>query len=192
MQCRSGRGLRYSEERLGICPIATFKFSCPTILMKPIVYLESSVISYLTSRPNRDVVVAGRQATTLDWWENHRHRFDLRISILVEEEISRGDAKAAQLRLAAVADLPILVISDEATRIADLLLAKGAVPIGSEEDALHIGIAAAQGADFLLTWNFKHINNAETKAAIVRLVESCGYACPQLCAPEELGGSADD
>jgi hypothetical protein len=74
----------------------------------------------------------------------------------------------------------------------DLLLAKGAVPPGSEEDALHIGIAAAQGADFLLTWNFKHINNAETKAAIIRLVESCGYICPQLCSPEELGGMSDD
>jgi len=111
---------------------------------------------------------------------------------LVEEEISRGDTKAAQLRLETIADIPSLIISDEATRIADLLLAKGAVPVGSEEDALHIGIAAAQGVDFLLTWNFKHINNAETKTAITRLVESCGYACPQLCSPEELGGMSDD
>lgn len=162
------------------------------VLMKPIVYLESSVISYLTSRLNRDVVIAGRQAITLDWWENHRHRFELRISILVEEEISRGDATAARLRLETVADIPRLIISEEATRIADLLLARGSVPMGSEEDALHIGIAAAQGADFLLTWNFKHINNAETKAVITRLVESCGYVCPQLCSPEELGGMSDD
>jgi hypothetical protein len=160
--------------------------------MKPIVYLESSVISYLTSRPNLDVVIAGRQAITLDWWDNHRHRFELRISILVEEEISKGDAKAAQLRLETVADIPRLTISDEATRIADLLLAKGVVPVGSEEDALHIGIAAAQGVDFLLTWNFKHINNTEIKALITRLVESCGFSCPQLCSPEELGGMSDD
>ncbi|MFZ1643279.1 MAG: type II toxin-antitoxin system VapC family toxin [Candidatus Contendobacter sp.] len=160
--------------------------------MKPIVYLESSVISYLTSRPNRDIIIAGRQATTLDWWENQRQRFELRISILVEEEISKGDPKAAKLRLETVADISSLTISDEATRIADLLLAKGAVPIGSEEDALHIGIAAAQGTDFLLTWNFKHINNAETKEAIIKLVESCGYKCPQLCSPEELGGMSDD
>jgi hypothetical protein len=91
-----------------------------------------------------------------------------------------------------IADIPSLAISDEATRIAILLLTKGAVPQGSEEDALHIGISAAQGVDFLLTWNFKHINNAETKAAIVRLVESCGFTCPQLCSPEELGGMNDD
>jgi hypothetical protein len=160
--------------------------------MKQMVYIESSVISYLTSRPSRDVIIAARQAITLDWWENHSHRFDLCISILVEEEIGKGDAKAAQLRLEIVADISSLAISDEATSIANLLLAKSAVPKGSEEDALHIGIAAAQGVDFLLTWNFKHINNAETKNAIVRLVESCGYTCPQLCSPEELGGMAND
>ncbi|NTW88682.1 MAG: type II toxin-antitoxin system VapC family toxin [Desulfobulbaceae bacterium] len=160
--------------------------------MKQTVYVESSVISYLTSRPNRDVIIAGRQSVTLDWWENQRHRFELRISVLVEEEISKGDSSAAQQRLDKVTEIQSLLISDEAVRIADLLLAEKAVPRGSEEDALHIGIAAAQGADFLLTWNFKHINNAEKKAAITRLIESAGYACPQLCSPEELGGMQDD
>ena len=160
--------------------------------MKPTVYVESSVISYLTSRPNRDVIIAGRQSVTLDWWENQRHRFELRISVLVEEEISKGDSSAAQQRLDKVAEIQSLLISDEAVRIADLLLGEKAVPKGSEEDALHIGIATAQGADFLLTWNFKHINNAEKKAAITRLIESAGYACPQLCSPEELGGMQDD
>ena len=160
--------------------------------MKQTVYIESSVISYLTSRLHRDVIIAGRQAITLDWWENQRNRFELRISVLVEEEISKGDSTAAQQRLEKVTEIQSLSISDEATRIAALLLAEKAVPKGSEEDALHIGIAAAQGADFLLTWNFKHINNAETKAAITRLVESAGYACPQLCSPEELGGMSDD
>jgi len=96
--------------------------------MKPTVYLESSVISYLASRPNRDIVIAGRQAITHDWWENHRHRFELRISILVEEEIGRGDPSAAQLRLERVADTSSLSISDEANRIANLLLANGAGP----------------------------------------------------------------
>ena len=156
------------------------------------VYIESSVISYLTSRPSRDIVIAGRQAITLDWWENHRQRFDLRISVLVEEEISKGDMDAANLRLNIVSEIPSLSISDEATKIAELLLLKGAVPKGSEEDALHIAIASAQGADYLLTWNFKHINNAETRTAIIELVESCGYICPQLCSPEELGGTSND
>ena len=160
--------------------------------MPDTVYIESSVISYLTSRPSRDIVIAGRQAITLDWWENHRQRFDLRISVLVEEEISKGDVNAANLRLNKVSEIPSLSISDEATKIAELLILKGAIPKGSEEDALHIAIASAQGADYLLTWNFKHINNAETRIAIIDLVESCGYICPQLCSPEELGGTSND
>lgn len=160
--------------------------------MKATVYIESSFISYLASRPSRDVVIAGRQAISHDWWENHRNRFELRISILVEEEISRGDSLASKLRIDKIADIPSLTISDEATKIAELLLSQSAIPKGSEEDALHIGIAAAQGADYLLTWNFKHINNAETKTAIIQVVESCGYICPQLCSPEELGGISND
>lgn len=156
--------------------------------MKATVYIESSVISYLTSRPSRDVVIAGRQAVTLEWWNSHRDRFELRISILVEEEISRGDPAVAQQRIDAVAEIASLSISDEAVEIAEALVSHGAVPRGSEEDALHIGIAAAQGADYLLTWNFKHINNAETKTRITKTVESFGYVCPQLCSPEELGG----
>ena len=156
--------------------------------MKPTIYIESSVISYLASRPSRDVIIAGRQAISHDWWEIHRHRFDLRISVLVEEEISKGDPEAAKYRIEIISGIPSLLISDESVKIADLLIKKGAIPKGSEEDALHIGIATAQGADYLLTWNFKHINNAETKMLIVEIVESFGYKCPLLCSPEELGG----
>lgn len=160
--------------------------------MKPSVYIESSIVSYLASRPSRDVIVAARQAITHDWWSNHKHRFDLRISALVEKEISRGDAVAADRRSSWVTNLASFGISDQAVELAGQLLSCGAVPAGSEEDALHIAIAAAQGADFLLTWNFRHINNAETKSAIADVIGSCGFVCPQICSPEELGGISDD
>ena len=79
-----------------------------------------------------------------------------------------------------------------AESLAAKLIADKAVPANSVEDALHIAIAATQGAEFLLTWNFKHINNAETKVLIARVVESSGYVCPILCSPEELGGSDEE
>ena len=91
-----------------------------------------------------------------------------------------------------MAGIPSLAISDEAIERAEALLSNGVIPKGSENDALHVGIAAAQGADFLLTWNFRHINNAEMKSAIARVVESLGFECPQICSPEELGGESDD
>jgi hypothetical protein len=160
--------------------------------VKPVVYIETSVISYLTSRPNRDVGIAGRQAVSQDWWQYERQRFALRISALVEEEISRGDSSAAARRLEFVAGVPSLAISENAVELAKSLVGKGAIPKGSEEDALHIAIAATQSVEYVLTWNFKHINNAETKRQIVRIVESFGYTCPQLCSPEELGGNFHD
>jgi hypothetical protein len=110
---------------------------------------------------------------------------------LVEEEISKGDPNAAFRRQTITATLPSLAISDTAQEIAEQLLASKTVPGNSPEDALHIGIATAGGADYLLTWNFKHINNAETKVLINNLIVEIGYYPPVLCSPEELGGSND-
>ena len=151
------------------------------------VYVESSVISYLASRPSRDLVTAARQTITLEWWEERRRQFEVYISTLVEEEISRGDSSAAKRRLAYVAEIPALEVTDQANILAKDLLRQGAVPKNSAEDALHIGIAAAMGMEYLLTWNFKHINNAETKTMIAKVIEAHGFVSPVLCSPEELG-----
>lgn len=151
------------------------------------VYIESSVISYLIARPSRDVVITARQAITETWWRERRTEFELYISALVVQEIGRGDTEAAERRLNAVDGIPLVATSLEAQSLAEDLVAQGAVPTNSEEDALHIGLAAAAGVDFLLTWNFKHINNAHTKSGIIAVVESHGYVCPMLCSPEELG-----
>ncbi|NCC62364.1 MAG: PIN domain-containing protein [Verrucomicrobiae bacterium] len=152
------------------------------------VYLESSVISYLTSRPSRDLVIAGHQASTSEWWNEARSDYEAFISPLVIEEISAGDKFAAEARLQAIADIPILEIKPEAEELAALLLSSNAVPANSDRDALHIAIAATQGVDYLLTWNFKHINNASTRALVVNTVSSFGLVCPVLCSPEELIG----
>jgi predicted nucleic acid-binding protein len=151
-----------------------------------IVYIESSVISYITARPSRDVVTSARQSITIEWWDNRRSKYDVYISELVVEEIASGDKSAAQKRLNIVKDIPNLEIKLVAKELADLLISEGAVPENSPEDALHIGLAAAHGVDYLLTWNFKHINNATKRAEIVRVIENQGYISPILCSPEEL------
>ena len=155
--------------------------------MSVTVYVESSVISYLASRPSRDLVTAARQTITLEWWEERRRQYEVYISTLVEEEISRGDSSAAKRRLAYVAEIPALEVTDQANVLAKDLLKQRAVPKNSAEDALHIGIAAAMGMEYLLTWNFKHINNAETKTMIAKVIEVHGFVSPVLCSPEELG-----
>jgi hypothetical protein len=159
--------------------------------LKKSVYIESSIIGYLTARPSADVVKAGRQAVTIKWWTKRTLKFDAYISRLVEREIASGDPTAADLRMKAVLDLPRYETGFEAQELAKLLISSKAVPANSVEDALHIAIAATNGAEFLLTWNFKHINNAETKRFIEEVIQRAGYQVPILCSPEELGVDND-
>ena len=152
------------------------------------VYVESSVIGYYTARPSRDIVTAARQTLTQEWWDDARGRFDLYVSVLVVEEAKGGGAEAAQRRMAAISGLPILEINDAAEKLGRRLLDEGAIPSSRAEDALHISLATVHGMDFLLTWNFRHINKAEMKAWIRTIIEAAGYESPVICSPEELGG----
>jgi hypothetical protein len=154
--------------------------------MKPRVYLETSVISYLTSRPSRDLIVAANQQITQEWWQLRRQDFDLFISQLVVQEASAGDEHAAQQRLQAVADIPLLTLSEEAVAFAEKLVKEGPMPQKAVEDALHIAVATLSGMDYLLTWNFKHIANATMRYKIERVCRLTGYEPPIICTPQEL------
>lgn len=154
--------------------------------MKSSVYIESSVISYLSARPSRDIVSVSRQTITSEWWKNSKDNYDLFVSPLVIEEISGGDKDAAQKRLDIITKIPSISIASEAEMVATNLVSSKAVPENSIRDALHIAIAATQGIDYLLTWNFKHINNATTRTTIIKSVTESGFLCPILCSPEEL------
>lgn len=156
-------------------------------VVKRTVYIESSVISYCASIISRDLVTAARQAITQDWWNTQLAYYNAFVSPVVEREISLGDQEAAKRRLQLIAAMPSLRITSEAQQTAEGLLNAGLLPPGSVDDALHIAVAAAHGMDYLLTWNFKHINNASTKNRIFRFIENSGYECPVLCSPEELG-----
>ena len=156
--------------------------------MKSKIYIETSVISYYTSRPSRDIVIAARQQITQEWWEESRHQFDVFISMLVLEEAKEGDSVASKRRIEALNRIPVLEITDEAKELASSLVKLGPIPESHSEDALHIALATVNGMDFLLTWNFNHINNAAMKKEITKIVEKQGYEAPVICSPEELEG----
>jgi hypothetical protein len=156
--------------------------------VKPLLYLETSIVSYLTARPTRDLVMAARQQVTIEWWNRRRGDFQMVVSPLVLAEANRGDAAAAARRLAAIRSLPLVAINDEVFPIADALLKAKLIPPNAADDALHIGIASFHSAHFLLTWNFRHIANAENIADIQTLIRSFGHHCPVICTPEELLG----
>lgn len=156
--------------------------------MKKSIYLETSFISYLTASPSRDVVIAGHQAATHEWWEKRRQEFELYLSEVVIAEAQRGDVQAVAARLAITKSLPLLEVNARASELTKCLLKHKAVPEKAIEDAAHIAIACVHGMDYLLTWNCKHIANAESYKAIERVCESQHYDPPVICTPTEFLG----
>lgn len=153
------------------------------------VYIETTIVSYLTARPNRDLIIAAHQQLTQEWWETRRANFDLYASQVVIRESSAGDAEMAQKRLEALDGIALLSVSQEAVVLARTLVEKGPIPEKAEVDALHIAVAASHGMDYLLTWNCKHIANAEMQTGIGKLCRAAGFEPPVICTPEELLGS---
>ena len=157
---------------------------------KPRVYVETSVISYLTALPSRDLVVAAHQQVTTDWW-SERQRFELLVSDAVLEEIVRGDAVAAARRLAAVQGLAVLSVAPAAEALARAFLQAAAMPSKAALDAVHVAIAATHGVDFLVTWNCTHIANASVREKIEAACRAAGFRPPVICTPLELRGEED-
>jgi len=155
---------------------------------KKIVYIETSIVSYLTARPSSDLLAAAWQKVTIDWWDTQRDRFDLFASDIVIEEAGRGDDLAATLRLEALAGIPLLAIADEVLALSEALIKEGALPKEAVGDSLHIALSAVHGVDYLLTWNYRHINNAERKPIIRKVCLANGYGYPEICTPQELMG----
>jgi len=156
--------------------------------MKKRVYLETTIVSYLTARPSRDLIQVARQELTREWWEERRDDFDLYISQFVVDEAGSGDAVAAEKRLRILDNLQQLAVTDEAIALGEMLIREGALPEKAATDGLHRALATVHEMDVLLTWNCRHLANAEILGVVNRLIRSRGFESPIICTPDELMG----
>ena len=154
--------------------------------MKPKVYLETTIVSYLTTRSTRSVVMAAMLEQTRKWWASERDRFDLFVSDIVIREASAGDAVAVRRRIMILNEIAAVESDAEAQALADVFLHNMALPAKAADDALHIAIAAVNQMEYLLTWNCRHIANAATRPKLEGLCLAEGYRCPIICTPPEL------
>lgn len=154
----------------------------------PKVYIETSIVSYLTARPSNNLSAAAHQQETTVWWDTQRKRFLLCISEAVIEEASRGDHEAAYRRLKVLANIEKLDINENAEILAQAFIASKCIPEKYLDDALHIAIAAVHRINYLLTWNCRHIDNAEIKPKIRKICQEYGFECPEIATPTELMG----
>jgi len=152
---------------------------------RPRVYVETSVLSYLTALPSRDIVRIAHQQLTTEWWAS-REEFELFVSDVVLSEARRGDAGAATRRVEAAAGLSVLTTTPVIEHPAGSLLGAAALPAKAAIDAVHVAIAAVHGMHFLLTWNYAHIANAAMRPRIDAVCRRSGFEPPIICTPEEL------
>jgi hypothetical protein len=156
--------------------------------MSETVYIETSILGYLTARPSRDIVVAANIEVTREWWETRRNDFQLYTSQAVVKETSQGDAQISSQRLEIIRNLALLDLNQSVLVLAEQFLERSSLPAKADVDAVHIAAATVHGMDYLLTWNCKHIANAQIQRKLAEISLDLGYELPILCTPYELLG----
>jgi hypothetical protein len=154
--------------------------------MRPLVYIESSIVSYLAARPSRDLIVAAHQQITWEWWDNVRPQVDCYLSPFVIQEISAGDKEAANRRLELVKNMPLLEANKEIQDMAERYYEAIDIPEKARLDSFHLAAAVWHEMDYLLSWNCKHIVSGRTIRIIERINSSLSIRTPVFCTPEEL------
>lgn len=159
--------------------------------MKPRLYLETTIPSYLTARPTRDPLMAGQLLATKKWWQFRRDDFELFISNTVWSEAVQGDKLAAARRLQILASIERLKNTPEVEVLAEKIMKQHLLPTKAAVDVVHIATATVHEMHFLLTWNCTHINNREIIPGLERVCADNGYRLPVICTPLELMGVSD-
>ena len=119
--------------------------------MKESVYIETTVISYLTAWLSRDLIRAAHQQITQEWWHHRRNDFEIYVSEFVVIEASAGDSEAAKERLEVLKGIALLDVNEEVENLAKKLVEGKALPAKAVTDALHIAVAAVHGANVVIT-----------------------------------------
>ena len=157
--------------------------------MKRSVYIETTIPSYYCDQRDE---LRHDIARTREWWERERHEYNCFTSAIVLEELSQGDYPQQVHVLEFVSDIPVLELTEEVAHIAEVYQAQTIMPKAPVADALHLAIASVYKIDFLLTWNCRHLANANKFAAIETLNLRLGLHVPRLVTPWQLQPIRED
>jgi predicted nucleic acid-binding protein len=156
--------------------------------MSETVYIETSILGYLTARSTKNLILAANIEVTREWWESRSSVFTLYVSQVVLDEAARGDAEISLKRLEIVNGLPLVDLNQSVLNLAAQFLSRSNLPSKASDDAVHIAAATVHGLDYLLTWNCKHIANAQIQRRLEEISLDFGYQLPVICTPYELLG----
>jgi predicted nucleic acid-binding protein len=154
--------------------------------MSKTVYIETSILGYLTARPTDNLILAANTKVTQDWWDEYRSSLVLYASEIVEDEVAMGDSKIAAQRLNLLQSITFLDLTEEAVELAQEFLRQSNLPPKASNDALHMALATVYNLDYLLTWNCKHMANAKIQRKLSQISFDLGYELPCICTPYEF------
>ena len=150
------------------------------------IYVETSIVSYLAAYPSRDLIKVAKQELTREWWQRRRGLYEIYASQLVLNEARAGDPDAARRRMTELQDVPLLDVTNQVEELAASLAQSGILPAKAADDIFHLAIASVHNMDFLLTWNCRHLANAEIRGSLCQAVRNQGCRPPEICTPDEL------
>jgi hypothetical protein len=160
--------------------------------MKPSLYLETTIPSFLVGGVSPVLTTAAHQIVTRRWWDEERDKYRLFVSRVVVDEIAQGKTELARQRIALLQNMPRLVVDEAVGELADELHSYLRLPPSAETDAMHLALACYYKTDYLLTWNMKHLASGRIRREIDHFHDERGLFVPVICTPEELAGWSDE
>ena len=151
------------------------------------VYIETTIPSFYHEVRVEPDMIARRQWTR-EWWDDYRLGYDLVTSEAVLDELENGDYPQKNDALALMDIVPLLDIDNAVADIVAAYIKHTVMPADPAGDALHLALASYHRCDFLLTWNCRHLANANKFAHIRRVNGLLGLFVPALVTPLELLG----
>ena len=151
---------------------------------KKSIYIETSIPSFMAARTSSNVVIAGKQAVTHEFWESERQNYNLYVSVFVHEECSKGDPNVSKKRLDYLKDITILANTPDIEPLADVYMHLLSIPQRSRVDALHLAMCCVHSIDILLSWNCTHLVNIENMLRIQKQNDACGLFTPRMITPD--------
>ncbi|HPD13743.1 MAG TPA: type II toxin-antitoxin system VapC family toxin [Planctomycetota bacterium] len=152
--------------------------------MKTRVYVETSVLSYLTARPSRDLLIAAHQQVTHEWWAVAHERFAVCTADLVAQEARKGDPEAAAQRLELIKGVLLLDLTEDVRTLADLYQRRTELPSDARVDLMHVALPVVHAIDYLVTWNCAHIANEKVIRRIAEVNREEDRFMPLIVTPE--------
>ena len=152
---------------------------------KPTLYVDTNIPSILCYR-GPHVGPRHQQIVTRAWWEMERKWFKILGSVFTEGELRQGSYRGQERALKLIRRLPYLPFSAAVRKCADVYLVEGLIPAERPGDAIQLAFATLYEVDYLLTWNYAHLANVDTRLRLLKLHRRLGWRSPLLVSPETI------